>query len=205
MKLDLRRTGAPIILLFILSILPTGSVGAQEVDEWASPRMWAGGALAVAQPHGEFNDYVDLGIGITGFFRVAFDEGQLFSLRIEGSALTYGNERQRVCLVQPCLVQVDLVTSNNILSGFIGPEIAIPIADAVRLSGMVGGGFSHFATTSRVEDQRDQETIASDQNFSDFGWAWKAGGGSASGSRRAGPRSGSMWASTTRGMGAGST
>lgn len=152
-------------------------VHAQEPETPGPPPMYAGGSISIAQPRGEFADYVDLGFGISGFFRVPLDEAQFVSIRIDASGLTYGNETQRVCLVQPCLVQVDLTTSNNIVLGSIGPEVAIPLIGGLDLYSHVGGGFSYFATTSSVEDLNSQETIASDQNFSDFGLAWKAGGG----------------------------
>ena len=163
------------LALFVLGL--TAPLQAQEREAFGPPPMYAGGQLVLAHPQGEFREYVDLGIGIAGFFRVPVDESGLLSLRVDLAGLTYGSETRRVCLVSPCLVEVDLTTSNNILLGGIGPEIGLPLGPRARLYLNLGAGFSYFATTSRVDNIRGSETIASSTNFSDFGFAWHGGGG----------------------------
>lgn len=152
-------------------------VGQQPVEEWESPPMHAGGHLVIAQPYGDFADYVSVGFGLAGFFRVPLDESELLSLRIDLGALNYGTETRRVCLVTPCLVEADLTTSNNILIGHVGPELGLQFGGRSRLYAGVGGGFGYFATTSTLENDGSSESIASTTNFSDFGFAWNAGGG----------------------------
>lgn len=166
---------ATLVILFGLG--SPSEATAQAPDEFLDPpRVHVGGHGVLAQPMGEFDEYVSFGGGIGGFLKVDLDRAGLIGFRVDFTAMTYGQETRRVCLVDPCLVGVDLVTSNNILLAELGPEIIVPLGDRVSLYGTGGGGFAYFATQSRVENQ-DGETIASDDNFSDFGFAWKAGGG----------------------------
>ncbi len=177
---------AALVILTVLTPAPDGPASvpfgvstaqAQAPEELGPPPMYAGGHVVIAQPQGEFADYVDLGIGVAGFFRVPLDESQFLSLRVDLAGMTYGSETRRVCLVLPCLVEVDLTTSNNILLGGIGPEIGLPLGQRARLYVNAGAGFSYFATTSRIDDDRDGDAIATTTNFSDFGFAWNGGGG----------------------------
>lgn len=140
--------------------------------------MYAGGALILAQPMGEFDEYVGLGGGADGFFRFPFDEAGVVSLRAQLGFVNYGNETQRVCLSETvgCRIQVDLTTSNNIFLFGIGPELAVP-AGPLRLYANGTAGFSYFSTDSNVEGTSDVEPFASTRNFGDGGFAWSAGGG----------------------------
>lgn len=171
------------MIALLLVLLPTPGALAQAPTPGATwderPRLSVGGHGVVAQPVGEFNDYVRVGGGLSGFARAALDGAGLVSLRGDLTVLTYGQERQRVCLVQPCRVEVDLVTSNDIVLMDAGPEIRIPLGGSdsrLALRTGAGIGFAYFSTRSRVEDNSG-ETVASDNNYSDFGLAWKGGGG----------------------------
>jgi hypothetical protein len=141
--------------------------------------MWAGAAIAVAQPRGEFAEYVDVGGGVHAFFRVALDGRGVVSLRVQGGFLNYGSETQRVCLSETvgCRIQVDLTTSNNIILFGVGPELAIPMG-RLRLYGNASAGLGYFSTDSQVEGATgNQEPFASTQNYGDGGFAWTGGGG----------------------------
>jgi len=137
-----------------------------------------GGTISIAQPTGEFQDYVNLGFGIQGFFRVPIDESGIVSLRIDGGILSYGRETQRVCLSSTvgCRIQVDLVTSNSIFLLGFGPELGIPLGSA-RLYGTLTGGISYFSTDSEVRGSPTQEAFATTNNFGDGGFAWRGGAG----------------------------
>jgi len=142
-------------------------------------RASAGGALIIAVPIGEFDDYVNTGWGFDGHFRIHLHQQGIISLRADGSFINYGNETRRVCFGGGvgCLIQLDLTTSNNILSFAAGPEIAVP--DGVVQPYIHGGvGVSYFATTSSVEgSDNNDEPFASTTNFDDVTFAWIAGGG----------------------------
>lgn len=153
-------------------------VAAQQRPLTDPPRMHAGGALMLAQPVGEFDQYVGLGGGIDGFFRVALDEADVVSLRIQAGFVNYGNETQRVCLSRTigCRIQVDLTTSNNIFLFGVGPELGVP-AGPVRLYANGTIGYSHFSTDSHVSGDLEPGPFASTRNFGDGGFAWTGGGG----------------------------
>jgi|GEM_PF-497563 len=152
----------------------------QEQAQWeVTPRFWTGGGLHVAQPLGEFSDYVRVGIGIGGFFRAGLDQHGILSLRADLGFLTYGRETRRIPLSETVgsLIEADLTTSNNIVVVGLGPEVGIPMGP-VRLYGNGSAGFTYFHTDSELEGtQQDQEPLFRTRNHSDGGFAWSGGGG----------------------------
>lgn len=173
-SIAIRPRGPGLLLAIALSPLP---IIAQQAPT-GPPRFHAGLSGAVAQPVGEFGDYVDVGGGVHGFFRLNLDERGIAGLRLHGGFLNYGNETKRVCLSATvgCRIEVDLTTSNNIFLLGLGPELGLPLGPA-RLYGGASIGLSWFSTDSNVEGSSDQETFASTTNYSDGGFAWTAGGG----------------------------
>src|SRR5687768_2525838 len=147
-------------------------------DEPRRPsRAFAGMHLMVAQPLGEFDDYIDWGGGIGGEFLYAFDRQGALGLRVNMGLMIYGHETKRVPL-SPSLgrISVDVSTSNNIFAVGIGPQVMLP-SGVVRpyLSGTAG--LSYFFTQSSVEGSADFEPFARSTNFDDATFAWSAGGG----------------------------
>jgi hypothetical protein len=140
-------------------------------------RAFAGVHLLVAQPLGEFDDYIDWGGGIGGELLYAFDPQGAIGMRVNLGIMIYGHETKRVPL-SPTLgrIRVDVSTSNNIFVASIGPQVMLP-SGAVRpyLNGTVG--LSYFFTSSSVEGSADLEPFASSTNFDDATFAWAAGGG----------------------------
>jgi hypothetical protein len=166
-------------LLMAIVLLPT-TLHAQHMnlDERRGPtRAFAGLHLMVAQPLGEFDDYIDWGGGIGGEFLYAFDRQGALGLRVNMGLMIYGHETKRVPL-GPSLgrIRVDVSTSNNIFQMGIGPQVMLP-SGAVRpyLNGTAG--LSYFFTRSSVEGSADFEPFASSTNFDDATFAWAAGGG----------------------------
>jgi len=153
---------------------------AQDEAQWeVAPRLWTGGGLTVAQPRGEFADYVRAGIGIGGFFRASLDQHGILSLRADLGFMTYGRETQRIPLSETVgtLIEADLTTSNNIVVVGLGPEVGIPVGP-VRLYGGGSAGYTYFHTDSELEGTRqDQEPLFRTRNHSDGGFAWSGGGG----------------------------
>ena len=177
----------PLAVLVAASLLvPAGAaaqvlVGAQPGQAAPGPiRAQAGGAVFIAQPVGEFADYVNVGFGLGGHLLVRLDPAGAVSLRLDGGFVNYGRESKRVCLSQTigCRILVDLVTSNNILFGSIGPQLAVP-SGPLRPYVNGGIGFSYFATTSSVSGtaNSDADDFARTTNFDDVTLAWSAGGG----------------------------
>jgi hypothetical protein len=158
--------------------LSAGPAATQALDTLGLPRAYAGIAAAVAQPLDEFDEYVNVGGGIDGFFRVRLDDAGFVSLRLHGGFLTYGSETKRVCLSETvgCRIQVDLTTSNNIFLFGLGPELAVPLG-RVRLYGNGSVGFDYFSTDSNVSGTSTENPFASTRNYGDGGFSWNAGGG----------------------------
>jgi hypothetical protein len=168
-------------LLAVTAVLPASGLEAQATPFAPDPvpRFEAGGAIVVGQPLGEFRDYVSAGIGLDGALRIRLDPAGLMALRIDGGFLIYGRETNRTCLSSTvgCRVQVDVITSNSIFHGGIGPEIAVPLGP-VSAYGGVSAGFSWFVTDSEVRGTASHsEPFATTRNFSDGGFAWGAAGG----------------------------
>ncbi|HEX2189343.1 MAG TPA: hypothetical protein VHG51_10620 [Longimicrobiaceae bacterium] len=137
-----------------------------------------GGSFTIAQPQGEFHDYVDGGLGASLHYIHALDPQGWLALRVDGGFAIYGHERQRVPL-SPTLggrILVDLTTSNNIAWIGVGPQIGVPDG---TLKPYVNGyaGYSYLATTSSVESSSyyDDEDYFTTTNFDD--WSFSYGGG----------------------------
>ena len=90
-------------------------------------RAFASVHLLVAQPLGEFNDYIDWGGGLGGAFLYAFDGQGAIGLRVDMAYVIYGHETKRVPL-SPTLgrIRVDVNTSNNIFVMGVGPQVMLP-------------------------------------------------------------------------------
>jgi hypothetical protein len=166
----MKGRAAAMVLLASLA----GAARAQEAGPGEAPIAWVGGALVLAQPTGEFANYVDFGFGGTGHARWSPDPNGILGLRADGSFLIYGSETHRYQLVP--LIDVD-VTTNNQIAGFqFGPQLTLGRRD-VRVYGYGQIGFSYFATTSSVEGSGNVQPFANTTNFDDFTFATSGGGG----------------------------
>jgi hypothetical protein len=155
-----------------------GAAAAQELEP-LPVRAFAGGGLMVAQPVGEFSDFIGAGFGAGGHFLVKLDRRGILGFRADGGFIVYGHERQRVCLSTTvgCRIEVDLTTTNNIVFASIGPQLSVP-AGAVQPYVNASMGFSYFATSSSISDTGigDDEDFST-TNFDDGTFAWQAGTG----------------------------
>jgi hypothetical protein len=138
-----RLIGRSLAALVISAVLAPATAHAQytEFDEPRGPsRAFAGIHLMVAQPLGEFDDYIDWGGGIGGELLYAFDRQGAIGLRANLGLMIYGHETKRVPLSETLgRIRVDVSTSNNIFVFGIGPQVMLP-SGAVRpyLNGTVG-------------------------------------------------------------------
>ena len=173
---------SPLVLSLLLSSLlalaGSGHLAGQGAADEAPPRIFAGLGVAVAQPRGEFAEYVRVGGGLNGFFRINVDESGIVAIRFQGSFINYGSETKKVCFSETvgCRVQLDLTTSNNIVFVGVGPELGVHLG-STRLYANASAGYSYFWTDSSVGGTVEDEPFASTKNYSDGGFAWNFGGG----------------------------
>ena len=164
------------LLLAALAAAPT--IAAAQRDDRPS-HFFAGGALGVAQPAGDFADHIETGFGIAGHALYRPDTDGIFGLRLEGGYVNYGRESRAVPL-SPTVggrISVDLNTTNDILFLGIGPQLGMPSG---RLRPYVNGtvGMAYFVTGSSLRGDRDNDTFASTTNYDDAALSWGGGAGS---------------------------
>lgn len=142
------------------------------------PSGYLGLGFIAADPLGELGYHFDQGFG--GQLEAAFPVEPTGHLRLRGDFgfLIYGHERQYVCLGAPigCRIGVDLTTTNSILFGGLGPEIALA-RGAVEPYVNASFGFAWFGTTSSLSGDAELDDWANTTNYSDGMFAWRAGGG----------------------------
>ena len=139
-------------------------------------RAILGGGAFVAQPVGEFKNYVNNGFGGGGHLLLRVDPHGFFALRADVGYLIYGHETKRVSLPNAGRVEFDVTTSNNILTYSIGPQLMVqngPIRPYVNV--MAGG--SYFFTESSVGGSDNTNDFASTRNFGDNVPSYGYGGG----------------------------
>jgi opacity protein-like surface antigen len=143
------------------------------------PTRWSlSGGLVVAQPVGEFSEYVGTGAGAAAQVLFRVDPAGIFSLRADAGFVNYGNETKRVCFSTTvgCRIELDLTTSNNILLLGFGPHVELPLP-YVRPFVHAGIGGAYFATTSSVSGTNRDDDFASTTNHDDLTFSWLLGGG----------------------------
>ncbi len=141
------------------------------------PHTYGGINLQLAQPEGEFAQFVNTGYGVGGNVTFFLDRGNQAGIRIFGSWIEYGRTTERLPL-SPTLpgLLVDLTTSNDIWSLGVGPEFHL-LRGPLRpyLQGAIG--FSVFSTTTSAEGSNNSSSFASTNNFNDWTLALNGGGG----------------------------
>jgi hypothetical protein len=139
-----------------------------------NPGVHIGIGGLLAQPTGQFSNFVDFGGGLGGHVLWEPDPDGFFGLRADGSYLIYGSETRRYGLLP--LVDVDVTTNNQIAGLQLGPQVSVG-RGKVRAYGFGQVGFSYFATTSSAEGSGNIGGFASTTNFDDFTLATSLGGG----------------------------
>jgi opacity protein-like surface antigen len=135
-------------------------------------------SLLYARPLGEFAENIDRGFGASAGAALLLRPGSPLSLRGDLGVINYGNETKEVCLSSTvgCRIMVDLTTSNNIVFGAVGPQLAVP-AGPIRPYVHGGIGFAYFGTTSSVRGRGEQDNFANTTNHQDLTFAANGGGG----------------------------
>ena len=147
-------------------------------DRYELPRSYVGGELAIARPQGEFGNFVNGGFGGGAHYLLRVDRDGWLGLRVDGSILNYGHERQQV-LLSPTIggrIGVDLTTNNNIAFLGAGPQIGLPTGSfRPYLNGFVG--VSYIFTESSVGGTSSGYEFASTTNYDDASFAYGGGAG----------------------------
>lgn len=171
-----------VLLAFMLApAVTSAAIAAQEVEPRPKPvRASAGLGLVIAQPVGEFDDFIDPGFGLGGHFLLHVDRRGVLGLRADAGFVVYGHERSRVCLSQTvgCRIEVDLTTTNDIAYVSLGPQLTVP-AGPVQPYINASLGYSYFSTTSSLDGvgRGDDEGVFRTTNFDDGTFSWQAGTG----------------------------
>jgi hypothetical protein len=129
-----------------------------------------------AQPLGDFRRYVQSGWGGGGDARFFPGRQRALSLRADFSVLVYGRQRTRECFGTGCRIEIDITTSNNIISGMVGPELQAP-SGVVRPYVNVMAGITSFITQSSADGESGNDNVFETTNLRDNLFAAVAGGG----------------------------
>ena len=134
---------------------------------------------------GEFGDVVDRGWG--GNFGISIAPpparhnswGRHVRLHADVGFIVYGTETERICLTRPCRIEVDIVTTNSILTLGIGPEFIL-MNGPVRpyISGTVGTSlFSTDSSIQGISPGAAADSYFNSNHLQDWTFSWKTGAG----------------------------
>ena len=168
-----KQFSAAAVLAAALLVIPTDATAQSRGRVPAEGFFWA----QLAAPLGEFNDNVGLGGGVGLGGLLYLGDNRYAALRAEGSFVVYGSDTVRRPL-SPTIpfVDVDVETTNSILTAGVGPQIFLatgPIRPYIY--GTVG--LSYFVTQTSVKGDHEDEPIASTTNFDDLNLLLSGGGG----------------------------
>ena len=137
---------------------------------------FVGGGLSIAQPVGEFKNYINAAVGLNFNLVQQLDPQGALAIRVDGGYLIYGDETKSAAL-SPTLgrIRVDVNTTNNIAALSVGPQLMVPNGTfRPYVNGAVG--VSYFFTESSIKGS-DSPDFASTTNYDDATFAWSAGAG----------------------------
>ncbi len=166
---------------FVLVTSAASRLAAQESEPRGAPsgRGSVGIHLQLSEPKGDFARNTGNGYGFGGYVLTRFDRNSILNWRADLSFLTYGNSSRRIPLAGTGgLIQLNLRTTNNIVSVVTGPQLLGPTGVFTPYATALGG-FTVFWTSSTVEGTSNQdEPFASSTNSSDAVWAYGGAVGS---------------------------
>ena len=176
MKTRIFRALALVAVLAAARGSSAQTLDVQENQQRTTPSRWFGSfSLLAAQPLGEFDDYINVGGGVSGGVMYQLSENGPVALRIDMGYVLYGSEKKRIHPFPR--LEGDITTNNSIVYAGIGPQFMVP--DGL-LRPYIGGsaGLAYFFTQSSL----DGITSGSDQilettNFDDVTFAFTGSGG----------------------------
>ncbi len=140
------------------------------------PRLAVGGGAFVAQPVGEFKNYVNNGFGGGAHLLLGVDPRGFLALRVDGGYLVYGHETKHVSFPGAGRVELDVTTSNNIVTYSVGPQLMVPTGPIRPYVNAFAGG-AYFFTESSIGETDYDGSFASTRNFGDNVPSYGYGGG----------------------------
>jgi len=163
-------------------LLMAQGLDAQELPralESRAPVVYIDFAGLASNAVGEFGDLVGAGGGVNLSAKVfLLEDSRNFGLRADLGWVVYGLESVPTCISDPCRVQTDIKTSNNIFYFGLGPEV---ILIRGRFEPYVYGtlGTSVFNTGSTLQGEyfNGADTHFNTTHLNDWTFAWRAGGG----------------------------
>ena len=163
-------------------LLMAQGLDAQELPralESRAPVVYIDFAGLASNAVGEFGDLVGAGGGVNLSAKVfLLEDSRNFGLRADLGWVIYGLESVPTCISDPCRVQTDIKTSNNIFYFGLGPEV---ILIRGRFEPYVYGtlGTSVFNTGSTLQGEyfNGADTHFNTTHLNDWTFAWRAGGG----------------------------
>ena len=164
-----------------LLLMPQG-LDTQELPralESRAPVVYIDFAGLASNAVGEFGDLVGAGGGVNLSAKVfPLEDSRNFGLRADLGWVIYGLESVPTCISDPCRVQANINTTNNIFYFGLGPEV---ILIRGRFEPYVYGtlGTSVFNTGSTLQGEyfEGAETHFNTTHLNDWTFAWRAGGG----------------------------
>jgi hypothetical protein len=168
-------------LALSLALLPLRDAAAQALDVSTAqrrqvPSRWFGSfSLAVAQPLGEFDDYIGIGGGLAGGVMYQLSANGPFAIRGDFGYILYGSEKKRIHPFPR--LEGDITTNNSIVFAGIGPQLMVP--DGL-VRPYVGGsvGLAYFFTQSSLDGiTTGSESILETTNFDDVTFAYTGSAG----------------------------
>ena len=186
----MKRFLLPLIILFgILIPIPT-----KAQESWADlfqaaqaarqPTVTLDADFVFADLLGEFGNVVDRGWGGNFGISIAPPSSRHASwsryarLHVDIGFIEYGSETKRICLIRPCRILSDMVTTNSILTFGVGPEIIL-MTGPIRpyITGTMGTTL--FSTDTNLQGIHWEESHGHfvTNHFQDWTFSWKAGAG----------------------------
>ena len=156
----------------------------QAVEAARQPTVTLDAVFVFADLLGEFGNVVDRGWG--GNFGISIAPpaashsswSRYASLRVDVGYIEYGTETITICLVMPCRILTDMVTTNSILNLGVGPEFVL-MTGPIRpyITGTVGTTL--FSTDTSLQGIAWDETdgLFTTNHFQDWTFSWKTGAG----------------------------
>ena len=163
-------------------LLMAQGLDAQELPralESRAPVVYIDFAGLASNAVGEFGDLVDAGGGVNLSAKVfPLEDSRNLGLRADLGWVIYGSESVPSCISDPCRVQANINTTNNIFYFGLGPEV---ILIRGRFEPYVYGtlGTSVFNTGSTLQGEyfNGADTHFNTTHLNDWTFAWRAGGG----------------------------
>lgn len=168
-------------LALATALLPIHAVTAQTLDvsdaqRRTEPSRWFGSfSLLAAQPLGEFNDYIDVGGGVSGGVMYQISPGSPIAIRADFGYVLYGSEKKRIHPFPR--LEGDITTNNSIVYAGLGPQVMVPDG---MFRPYIGGsvGLSYFFTQSSLDGiTSGSDAILQTTNFDDVTFSYTGAAG----------------------------